>query len=72
MAKLRNFKSLRHKKDQNYPIFYLCSYCRFDVAKGGASVPLAPSLVSPLVMCIVKIIRFTILASNDQAFSKKQ
>jgi len=23
LAKLRNFRSLRHKKEQNYPIFYL-------------------------------------------------
>jgi len=25
LAKSRNFKSLRHKKDQNYPILYIFS-----------------------------------------------
>jgi len=36
------------QKDQNYPIFYL--FCNFDLAKGGASAPLVPPLVAPLIV----------------------
>jgi len=39
-------KFWRHKKDQNYPIFYL--FLNFDLAKGEDSAPLAPPLVAPL------------------------
>jgi len=38
LAKSRTFRSLKQKKHQNYPIFYL--FLNFDLAKGGASVPL--------------------------------
>jgi len=38
LAISRNFRLLRHKKDQNYPIFFL----NFYLAKGGIQ-PLSPS-----------------------------
>jgi len=53
LAKSRNFRSLKHKKDQNYPIFIF--FLKFDLAKEGASTPLAPSLVAPLDSGLMKV-----------------
>jgi len=48
LAKSRYFRTLRHKniKTIQYFIFFL----NFDLTKGGASDPLAPSLVAPLLV----------------------
>jgi len=35
------------QKVKNYPTFYIL-FLNFNLAKGGASAPLAPSLVAPL------------------------
>jgi len=56
LAKLDNYRSPRQRKAQNYPVFYL--FFNFDLAKGGASAPLAPRLVAPLSalrLCIIII-----------------
>jgi len=45
LAKSRNFRSLKHIKDQNYTIFYL--FLNFDLAKGEAPAPLAPPWLRP-------------------------
>jgi len=47
LAKSHNFRSLRHKKIKT--IQYFIFFSEFDVAKGGASVPLSPPLVAPLI-----------------------